>query len=297
MAISNQQFITWAHQGAIAQSRDTYASVKRALESSSAAYSRRQFRVFLQGSYGNDTNIYRESDVDVVIICYDVYYHEYDLMTEPERQAFDGSRIPPDYLYDDFKRDVVSALVAAFGSDVYVGPKAIHIRGQGNRRNADVIAGFENRRYFSFKRRGDENYASGLVFWTQAGMKIVNYPELHSANMTAKHQSTLGHLKPFVRILKNMRTKLVESGRLPDGVAPSYFIEGLLYNVPNDRFRGTYADTFQMVRDWLASTDRSEFEVANRQFYLLRDYIHNCWPPANCQRFLDALSQMWNSGG
>jgi hypothetical protein len=38
---------------------------------------------------------------------------------------------------------------------------------------------------------------------------------------------------------------MIDAGAIEDGVAPSYFLEGLLYNVPNDNFGSSYEDTFR----------------------------------------------------
>lgn len=46
----------------------------------------------------------------------------------------------------------------------------------------------------------------------------------------------------MARVFKNMRSRLVESGLIEAGTAPSYFIEGLLYNVPNEKFTTSYQD-------------------------------------------------------
>lgn len=67
MAIPESQLTTWSSQGSVTQSKSTYAAVKNALEASNALYADRSVLIFLQGSYGNDTNIYADSDVDVVI--------------------------------------------------------------------------------------------------------------------------------------------------------------------------------------------------------------------------------------
>ena len=67
MAIPETQLETWSHQGSVAQSSSTYATIKNTLEEAGTAYNDKNYKVFLQGSYGNDTNIYSESDVDVVI--------------------------------------------------------------------------------------------------------------------------------------------------------------------------------------------------------------------------------------
>jgi hypothetical protein len=67
LAIPESQLETWSHQGAIVGSRTTYATIKNLLESAATPYAGKLFKVFLQGSYGNDTNIFTESDVDIVI--------------------------------------------------------------------------------------------------------------------------------------------------------------------------------------------------------------------------------------
>jgi hypothetical protein len=66
MAIPESQLNTWSAQGSVQQSKNTYATVKGVLESGSAPYSSRSYDTFLLGSYGNDTNVYADSDVDVV---------------------------------------------------------------------------------------------------------------------------------------------------------------------------------------------------------------------------------------
>lgn len=67
MPIPESQLETWSHQGSLTQSRDTYATVKRALETAGTNFTGYDFKVFIQGSYCNHTNTYSESDVDVVI--------------------------------------------------------------------------------------------------------------------------------------------------------------------------------------------------------------------------------------
>ncbi len=57
MPISESQLETWSHQGSIQQSSATYQTVRSALLSDKAAYKDKAFEVFLQGCYGNDTNI------------------------------------------------------------------------------------------------------------------------------------------------------------------------------------------------------------------------------------------------
>ena len=68
----------------------------------------------------------------------------------------------------------------------------------------------------------------------------------------------------MVRIFKNLRNRLVDSNNIEKGLAPSYYLEGLLYNVPNDKFGSSYVDSFVNVFNYLDDTDRSKFLVSVR---------------------------------
>ncbi len=293
MAIPESQLDTWSHQGSITQSSDTYATVRRALEASDTKYADKSFAVFLQGSYGNDTNIYAESDVDIVIRLDSTYYYDIDALTPEEQARFKASLIPSTYSYENYKADVIAALVESFGEDVKPGNKAVKIKANSSRRNADVVVAAEFRRYYSTSL--GPQYVTGICFFNSSGIRVANYPKQHSANCTTKHQATNGWFKPMVRILKNMRSKLVDDGSIEKGSAPSYFLEGLLYNVPNDKFGNTYAAAFVAAMNWIVEADRSKLLCANEQFYLVRDSAANCWPCANCDSFINAAATLWNT--
>lgn len=276
----------------------TYATIKRALEAQSANYTDRNFDVFLQGSYGNDTNIFAESDVDIVIRYAGAFYHNIDKLP-PDQQSLFHACFPGGvtYSYEAFKNHVQAALRAAFGSAVKPGTKAFKIDANGSRRSADVVVAFNYRYYDQFVASTDQGREPGIAFLTSSGTRIANYPKLHSRNLTAKHQATNSNFKPLIRIFKNMRGKLVEDGMLGTGVAPSYFIEGLLYNVPNEHFSGSYSTIVLNILKWLhETTDRREFVCANEQYYLLRDGDPVCWPIANGPQFISAASAVGNFG-
>ena len=294
MAIPETQLDTWSHQGSIVQSSSTYGIVKNALEAKSTSYTAKNFEVFLQGSYGNDANIYAESDVDVVIRMDSIFYHDLEGLSAQEQAAFKAAHSNSSYSYDTYKADVVAALKGSFGADVEAGPKAVKIKAGGSRRNADVIVAAQFRRYHRFSSVGDEQYDKGICFYSGSNEKIVNYPKRHSVNCTTKHQGSGLGFKPMVRIWKNMRTRLVQNGAIKTSTAPSYFIEGLLYNVPNDNFGKTYEDTFVSAFNWILNADRTQFVCANEQYYLLRE-TSVTWPPANCDLFLSELAKLWKN--
>src|SRR5271165_899519 len=293
MAIPEAQLETWSHQGAGVGSRDTYATIKGALEAKDAGYANQQFKVFLQGSYGNDTNIWSESDVDVVIRLDSIFHYDIAAVTAQEREAFEAAHQGSvTYGYDTFKSHVVAALTKKFGHFVAPGEKAIQIKANGRRRSADVIVATAFKRYRKFPP-STSDVDIGMCFFTAKKERIANYPDQHSLNCTAKHQATNSRFKPMVRVLKNMRSRLVTDGLLEAGIAPSYYIEGLLYNVPPEIFGPKYAATFVEAIKWIRAADRSKFVCANREYYLLgNSAVH--WPAANCDLFLDKVANLWN---
>lgn len=295
MAISESQLDIWAKQGSIIQSANTYAIIKSALENVSAPYYSKDYNIFLQGSYGNDTNIYADSDVDVVIKLESTYYSDLSNLSENELALYNSKRTAASYSYDEFKTDVIKQLRAEFGSNVKPGSKAIFVQGANSRRDADVIAAAEFRKYLRFQNFSNQDYIEGICFWAKDGTKIINYPKLHSKNCTTKHQATNSWFKPVVRIFKNMRNSMIGKGYIEEGLAPSYFLEGLLYNVPNDKFGMTYAQSLVEIINWISHADHSKLLCANEQYYLVHPTSPVTWRKEKLEEFLAASIKFWNA--
>ena len=295
MPIPESQLETWSHQGSITQSSSTYNSIKNVLEGNATPYAGKDFKVFLQGSYGNDTNIYAESDVDIVIRLDDCFFSDLESLSEEEKAAHKRAFSDAAYTYVDFKHDVLSVLTNHYGSAVKAGDKAIAIDASGTRRKADVIVATQFRRYFKFRSSLESQYAEGICFFNSAGERIANYPKQHSANLTTKHQASSKWLKPMARVFKNMRSRMVEDGLIKAGIAPSYYIEGLLYNVPNDKLTSSYQDCVVNTLNWYQQeVNKVDLVCANEQYDLLRDGFLTCWPQANCDAFVEAAVKLWN---
>ena len=295
MPIPESQLETWSHRGSVTQSSNTFNTIKNVLEAGTTPYAGKNFKVFLQGSYGNDTNIYAESDVDIVMRLDDCFHSDLESLSEDEKSAYKQSFSDATYTHADFKRDVLSVLQRQYGSAVKSGDKAIAIDANGSRRKADVIVATQFRRYFNFRSAGDSKYVEGICFFNAAGERIANYPKQHSANLTSRHQASSEWLKPMARVLKNMRSRMVDDGLIKAGIAPSYFLEGLLYNVPTDRLTSSYEDCVVNTLNWYRQeASKTDLLCANEQYYLLRDGYHTCWPQANCDAFVEAAVKLWN---
>lgn len=295
MAIPESQLATWSHQGSITQSSDTYQLIRKALLASDSGYSDKSFSVFLQGSYGNDTNIYADSDVDIVICLNSTFRYFTNDLPDDQAKAYAAYVSPATYSYEQFKAAVVSHLMRRFGNDsIKVGDKAVRIKSGQGRRDADIIVCYEYRHYKSFSVIHTDDYVSGIVFPTSGG-EIINYPKQHSANLTEQHQSSGAMLKPMVRILKNMRNRMVADKLIGSDIAPSYYIEGMFYNVPREQYVNTsFGDTFCNGVNWLRQTDKTKLVCANWQYYLLG----NCnvqWTTSKYDQYLAGLVSLWSS--
>ena len=97
MPIPESQFDTWSHQGSVTQSAATYNAIKSVLEASTTPYADKNYSVFLQGSYGNDTNIYAESDVDIVIKLDDCWQSDLSELTQEEKVNYDKAYVSATY--------------------------------------------------------------------------------------------------------------------------------------------------------------------------------------------------------
>ena len=295
MPIPESQLETWSHQGSITQSSSTYNTIKIVLEASTTPYAGKNFKVFLQGSYGNDTNIYAESDVDIVIRLDDSFHRDLESLSDDEKSAYKQAVRDAIYTHADFKRDVLSVLEKQYGSAVKAGDKAIAINASSSRRKSDIIVATQFRRYLKFRSASDSEYVEGICFFNAAGERITNYPKQHSENMTAKHQAASKRLKPIVRVFKNMRSRMIEDGLIKTGIAPSYYIEGLLYNVPNEKFTNSYQDCVVNILNWYRrEASKADLVCANRRHPLLRDGYHTCWQQTSCDAFIEAVITLWN---
>ncbi len=181
--------------------------------------------VYAKGSYANRTNIPADSDVDVAVLIKPLYFNDYPENTT----AADFGFVSATYTYQDFKRDVASAIVNYFGADqVQVGDKAIKIHSNTVRVDADVVAHTVHRRFSA-----DRKFVEGVALVTKEGKTVYNWPQQDYDNGVSKNERTSKRYKAVVRILKNLRGEMLENGYSKAEKARSYLIACLAWNVPD----------------------------------------------------------------
>lgn len=281
MAIPESQLETWSHQGAITTAKATADSIKNALNAYNDWPDEIDFEVYLQGSYKNDTNIRGDSDVDVVAQLNSFYSN----LSEDQKGNLGLS--PASYGWTDFRTDVLKALKNYYGqSFITEGNKSLKIKANNGRLPADVVVCAQYRKY---KSVDNYNYVEGICFWSKKdNRQIINYPKVHYDNGVSKHQNSSKWYKPLVRMFKNMR------GYISGDSTPSYFLECMLYNVPNANFGTSYQGTFCNIVNWLNKADLENFICQNGQLKLF-GMTPEQWNIIKQKKFTNNLIPLWNN--
>ncbi len=289
MAIPESQLDTWSHQGSITNSANTGNSVKNALDSYTGFPDGVSFDVYLSGSYKNDTNVYGESDVDVVVELTSSFQNN---LTQDQKDALGFTSA--NYGLSDFRNNVEACISAYYGANnITLGNKVIKINPTTNRLEADVLVCTQYRLYYGTLNAN--NHQKGIVFTTRnTNQKIYNFPKKHSDNATMKHQGTSQWFKPTVRIFKNMKNHLANNNGFQNSIAPSYFIECMLSNIPNNQFGTNYQTTIINCHNYLTQSSKDNFMCLNGVRPLWGNTTEN-WNQADADNFLQQITNLWNN--
>jgi hypothetical protein len=293
MSIPESQLLTWSNQGATASASALYERIRAALQAD-AALSARNFEIFLQGSYRNNTNIRGDSDVDVVVKLNDTYMPDYSQLDTYTRSIVEGRASSATYTLTDFRRDVSNAIRRAFPAHTITeGGKSIKIPRTTNNIPGDVVPCLEYRFYRPPQGLlANATYVEGIWLWdVQRSQAVTSFPRQSYEGGVAKHRRTAEWYKPTVRIFKNARGWMEDNGLLQSGTASSHSVECLVYNVPDQQFGTSYGDTFVNVANWLNGADLTNFACQNG---IQRLFDPGRWTTQNARAYIGALIQFWN---
>ena len=288
MPIPESQLSRWSDHGAQESSKRTHEAIRRVLD----AYRWPQgmtYDFYLQGSYRNDTNIRGDSDVDVVLELTSTFKYDATSLSQSEQGAL-ASLPPAAYNWNDFRRETLKALEGGFGREMVAqGNKSIKLKADPPRIAADVVVCLTHRQYNSFY-----SYVEGITFWALRDKRwIVNYPKVHYKNGAAKSTRTWDRYKRTVRMFKNARNHLGSSGRISSDLAPSYFVECLLYNAPDLAFRPGFQETYCAIVNWMSQDSLEALVCQNGQQWLFGPSPEQ-WSVADAKTFANQLVSLWN---
>lgn len=250
--------------------------------------------IYLQGSYRNYVNTTADSDVDIVAELTSICEFDTSHLTPWDARRFWENMQYSDYTYERFRADVQSILKNAFGGAVVEHAKAIEVKGNWMRMKVDVLPSWRYRQIHCYDGVNFTSY-DGIVFWVE-GRRIVNWPRQHFDSGVAKNEATKEQFKPAVRMIKNARRVAIDRGLLRDGIAPSYFVQALVWNVPNECFVGDSSATYCNIADWLFH-NRMAFDLFRCQNNIepLFGPRPEQWTKASAVETQVALTAVWTS--
>jgi len=287
MTIPKSQIETWSSQGAIATSKNTYASVKSAVEEIVSPLTHLTVDTYLSGSYLNDTNVYAESDVDVIVALrtWNGSGLAYTNLTDEQRAALEIRTV--NFIYANFKKEIVQGLQQYYKQGfIKEDNKAVKLLPNGNRRPCDIIIAVPFNFYFS--PISNVNKKEGIKFYTLGGDAVINFPKIHSENATTIHQNSNTKFKGVVRVFKNIRNHLATNNGFNMKSAPSYFLECFIGNVPTTQYTTDLYESFINVAKYLLNNGWDNYYCLNKIRPLFGD-SNEQWNKPDAQNFLAAL--------
>jgi hypothetical protein len=277
----------------------TQNEIKKAL-SASSRLKNVQYKVYAKGSYANNTNVRLDYDVDIAVECTEFCYHELSSAATNKKDAIDAKFSPygKDYGVVAFKADIEAALVDSYGRTAITrGNMALRVREKKTRLPADVVPCCGFQLVTDIDGRGNLTMLRGTRIRPDKGGDVNNWPQQQLENGIAKNNATNHRYKFMVRALKQLENLLVTEGKLAEEL-PSFLIECLVYNVPNDCFNhNTYVSDMQDVlriifNSTLKKEDCQEWVEVNE-----RKYLFHSSQPWTYQQAHDLGDKAWDRMG
>lgn len=302
MSIPTSQLETWSNQGAKTTSSQIYNSIKACLNAEASKIASKlisqECEIYLQGSYVNDTNIYGDSDVDIIVQLHSTWNRDLSALNEYERQLYLDTYPNATYLWENFYADVLDTLRKYYGKENVNTSGKVPKVNLSNSYKADIVVAIDYRIYKMFQGDNNKLYIEGLKFYmpNSDNRMVINYPKYHYRNGVDKNtkERTNGRYKSTVRMFKNIRNKLIDNKQITNKDAPSYFLECLLYNVPDDNYSTDYSQTFCNIINYLYKTNLDNFLCQNELDKLFGD-SHEQWQLSLAKSFISESIKLWKN--
>ena len=185
-----------------------------------------------KGSYTNNTNVRQDSDVDIAVVRTDFYYFDARALRHEDKHYGSGDTYPLEGI--QFRNSLAESIKSRFGTNCdTTGSTAIELAANDGRVSADIVPAFTFIQYY-YDALGSVSQHRGHKVFKTDGSSVVNFPEQQYENGVTKNNLTGRRYKKLVRILKRAENDLVAAGTIK--ALPSYFMECLIYRVPNSYF-------------------------------------------------------------
>ncbi len=181
--------------------------------------------------------------------------------------------------WQSFRRHALNAMRARFRDNVSACRKTLKIAKGETQADADLVV------TLSF-REGIGCCLPDKRRW------VVSYPHQHHQRGLNKEQTTNRRFKRVIRMFKTARNHAVDEVLIGRYVAPSYFIECLLFNVPDELFSRRLESTFADVLDWLKTAKLEDFLCQNGRVAMIGNQREQ-WTIAKSRAFVKSMQRLW----
>ncbi len=234
MRVTDEQLASWtkpAFGNEQQRAADTEAAIRNAVNNHQTLRGM-NIRIVPKGSYKNNTNVRRDSDIDIAVVHQGYILPEY---TEGASLAHAGLIPYTGITPAQYKAAVGEAMRREFGAANIDGSgnRVFRLRGSSTVMDADIIPATQ----YWYIGRTWHREGIGLILDQQDGHTHYNYPDQHFDNGVAKNLRTGKRYKRSVRIMKNIENKLVTDKIIT--AFPSFLVECLAYNVPDHIYIAT----------------------------------------------------------
>lgn len=263
MSFTYEVLEKWKRRGADNKSKNTYDMIVGLLKKHcSDIVDVNSESVFLQGSYANHTNIKDDSDIDVVVLAYNVFGNNAREVLPPVKiEEFNRIYSDSYYTLEEFKEALYQRLNGVFSSggriNIERGNKTLKFNQNEEFWQyvpVDIVPAFEYRKYSANSVVDKDKQIEGVKIYDSYKKEyIINYPKVHKKNGEAKNQTyrTNGNYKETVRIFKQIKKHLIDTKVISEDLMPSYNLECMLYNVPDNLFKKDLVERIDAIINWL----------------------------------------------
>jgi hypothetical protein len=246
---------------------DTTVAAVKSLHETIRSVLGANYETFLQGSYRNDTGVADLNDVDIVAVRKSTVSTVFTPNTSVTNSVTWGQ------IFDEAQAKLESS--PHYRGKTEIGDKCITVH---TGFKADVVPAV---------RIGDDYQTDPIAIYSfREAVERQNYPRIHAAKNTDKHQRTDSAYKPAVRMFKRWARNWFSG----TDTAPSFYVECLIHHVPDDQFHSAdMAATFFLVGYWIqenVSTTSLVPSVAGDKDIL----VEAEWPSASFISFENQLS-------
>lgn len=247
----------------------------------------KNYKIFGQGSYANDTNVRNNSDVDINVRLDDTVFVDLPPNKTYENYGYKDT----EYHYSEFRNDVLNALIAYFGNNsIEDNNKCITVLPNTYRVEIDVVPTCKYIRYDS-----ETTKVEGIKFFTKSYTPIINFPLQHIENGKRKNARTQKRFKRLTRIYRRIRYKMKDDNIAISDNITSYLLECLVWNVPDHIFNNYTSWTERLKQSIIFLYNTTDNEEKCEEWGDVSDLLYlfrgtNKWTVKDVNTY---LLQMW----